>query len=173
MSTQKKVKIDPKVTAKIHEELRHMDSSESEHEIDQIMSEIELLQKRASEPVALRVVPQPETSLEEDHEPASDSLLEEFRGGGDEPSMEETLSDLRDEGPSGPSLLDDPIEAVAEETMPEEEAPEEAIEELTEEPEEKFESKEDLNTEFDKGDVMSNYEGDGTMTMVLNGNMTL
>jgi hypothetical protein len=165
MSVTKKFKIDPKISAKIHEQLRALDETQApaidqDQEIDQIMSEIESLQKRVSEPAGLRIVPDQPS---EDHEPSS--IMDEFRAGSsDEPSMEETLSDLRDEGPSGPSLLDDPVESPSDESLQETN---------TEDFEE--ESPQETNTEDfeEEGETMSNFEGDGTMTMVLNGSMTL
>ena len=179
MSVTKKFKIDPKISAKIQEQLHALDGGHTsamsqDQEIDQIMSEIETLQKRVStEPAGLRIVPNQPIEPDTDHEPSSDSIMDEFRSGSsDEPSMEETLSDLRDEGPSGPSLLDDPVEIEEEvRTGPQEPEATEEFEEDESDEEETLEM--EMSEIEEEGETMSNFEGDGTMTMVLNGNMTL
>lgn len=92
-----------------------MSSQNNRDEIDDIMNEIEALQRsmvasqdtgsetaapEAHEPVAAPA-PEPEPSLD----------MAEFRGSSDDVSMEETLSNLKDDASSGPNLIDQAIEA--------------------------------------------------------------
>lgn len=72
-------------------------------EIDEIMNEIEELQKSMS---ASQVTPAAPSAPEV-------NVMEEFKGGSDDVSMEETLANLKDDEPSGPNLIDQAMEAEA------------------------------------------------------------
>jgi hypothetical protein len=72
-------------------------------EIDEIMNEIEELQQSMS---ASQATPAAEPATEP-------NVMDEFKGGGDDVSMEETLANLKDDEPSGPNLIDQAMEAEA------------------------------------------------------------
>lgn len=129
-------------------------ATKAQDEIEQIMSEIEELQQEmdavdCSAPPA----PKEEEPKADDSGPAQEPVasddLQEFRGSGDEPSMEETLGELKEDVPAPASILE---QAVAEE------------------PDEKV-------TPIRSGDVMSKQygdeEADGSLCMTLKGKMTL
>lgn len=175
-------------------------------EIEQIMSEIELLQKEIGqvEAEAPAAPSRPKPTLVKSEGPRVETSivdtdpLEEFRAsGGGEPSLEDTLADLRDDGASGGGVLG----ALDEETEPEMgdlSSPdidrEDALARAEREVEEAFED--DGDAELDsrqleeiheeeiensistsEDDQMSHDEdkktGDGSLSMTLRGNMTL
>lgn len=105
---------------------------EAQDEINEIMSEIESLQRELDEPASeavaaaperpkLRAVPAAadmETDSGESPVESDDSLggvedLGDFHGGSDEPSIEETLGDLKHEEPASDSLLAQSLAATA------------------------------------------------------------
>jgi hypothetical protein len=89
-------------------------------EIDEIMNEIEELQQsmsasQASPAKAKAAAPiqEAETEPKVNEEVNEPSGMEDFRGGSDDVSMEETLANLKDDEPSGPNLIDQAMEAEA------------------------------------------------------------
>jgi hypothetical protein len=185
-------------------------------EIEQIMSEIELLQKEigqveaeapaAPAPRQAQPAARPKPTLVKSEGPKVETSivetdpLEEFRAsGGGEPSLEDTLADLRDDGGSGGGVLG----ALDEETEPEMgdlSSPdidrEEALARAEREVEEAFDDDGDaeldsrqleeiheeeiensISTSISEDDPMSHDEdkktGDGSLSMTLRGNMTL
>jgi CheY-like chemotaxis protein len=80
-------------------------------EIDQIMNEIEELQKGMNPPKQAAEAPahlSPAASAV-----SSDDAMAEFQAGRGETSMEETLSSLKDDEPAGHNLIDQALEAEA------------------------------------------------------------
>lgn len=167
-------------------------------EIDEIMGEIEILQQGMADaqkikaPAAEPIV-EPESVVEAASQDEAHGI-EEFRGSGDEPSLEDTLGSMKEE-PSGPSLLDVPTEAEAETVAePEEPAPvEAAAEETLEEEIQEIQSDpaEEEISASSQGDSEMTHEdsnlghlpikkkksdaasADGSLTLTLTGNMTL
>ena len=112
-------------------------------EIDQIMNEIEELQQEMNQADA--------SSTKKLHAVASqETILEEFHKGADAP-IEESLGDLKDEGTTEPTLLDD----------------DESFSDELEETVALHEEKEMAHT------TATNNSNEGSLTMTLNGSMTL
>lgn len=165
------------------------EAASADDEIAEIMSEIQSLQESMA---STEQAPAPATSRTKAPEAAvaavaasDDSLdsladeLAEFRGGGDEPSMEETLGSMKDEeAPTGKTgLLDAAIEDEAHrrpqddvDTLIEAEMAAEAG---------RVTRRVEAEADFDSGEgIMPDFsaqsqKADGTLTMMLSGNMTL
>lgn len=91
-------------------------------EIDKIMNEIEELQQGMASPnpapakARVAAVETPAEAVEEEESSTGEgpSSIAEFQAGSGEVSMEETLSNLKDDEPSGPNLIDQTIQAESE-----------------------------------------------------------
>lgn len=165
-----------KKTSKVTPQMAAQVEAETQDEIEEIMSEIESLQQgladapkskgsaaklkavpaQPAEPVFPDTTETPETN-DEDLLGAG-SGFEEFRGSGEEASLEETLGDMKGEESTGTSLLDTPDDAP---DASEDTAIIEAVEEEEEQEEEVFMSN------------PSSGDGDSALTLTLNGSMTL
>ncbi len=140
--------------------------SEAQDEIQEIMKEIENLQKGMADAGTEAPEARSETSAEPDLEVG----LEDFRGAEGEASMEETLAGMKEEEPaSGSSLLDQAIESGMDAGSEHEEpSTEEHAVRLV-----RAHDRSDAETGEKEEELMSGKSSDGTMTMSLQGSMTL
>jgi hypothetical protein len=157
----------------------------TDEEIEQIMSEIEELQQEMGESPAPAEMEAPAAEAPAAEAPAAEEdILGEFRAGagGSDSSMEDTLSALPEDEeatPAGPNLIDQALEASAEEEAPVAEAPAESTE-----PEETYAEAEEPS----QGEVIpmtprqnakpaptpaASTAEHGSLTLTLSGNMTL
>jgi len=153
--------------------------AETQDEIQQIMSDIEGLQADLADsqkpgakvpPTKLKAVQnEPVVEAADGGEAYEDGVapeqeidMSDFRGSGDEPSMEETLAGMKEEETSGNSLLDDPTPEAQPEAIEDKEAV--GVEAA------------DVGSRYSYEEtVMKKMDGapEGTLTMTLTGNMSL
>lgn len=152
--------------------------AETQDELQEIMSEIESLQKEMGDsPTAkspgssrLKAVAEPRLSQELEAAVDGDSLdmsVEDFHGDSDEPSMEETLAGMKEEPSSGSGLLDemDSAEAGDEDDFS-------ASSDMDDEDEVMEDTvRESLRDQISSDDL--DQMSDGSMTMTLSGKMNL
>ena len=145
-----------------------------DEELDQLVNDIEELReamtvatpKRSSRREAQGGAREPMMPAEHDAPAHPEPELREFHGSGDEPSMEETLAELREEddpAPRGRSLLDEPVDTAAgDEVVADDEAGEAG----------EMEGEETMmgSGKRERGGEASE---DGSLTMSVRGNMTL
>lgn len=168
--------------------------AEKTAELDEIMKELDNLEKEISstnpsKKPDLKVVEdfkieesEPiETGVEEKSEEITEEKgtdeLQEFRGASDEPSMEETLGDLKDEEPSDSSLLNEVSAPTVEKDEIEESVAEiEDIDDIeAEDIEESVETETFDSSEMTGGSAVreSDTKEKGHLSMTMTGDMTL
>jgi hypothetical protein len=168
--------------------------SREDAEIEEIMGEIETLQKEmrpvatpAAKPAAANVHVMTQKASSSDPVLSADEeedILKEFRagatGGDSDGGLEDTLADLKaDDVPQGKSILD---EAISQDSSDSEEIEEREAEHQHDEVEAQAEENDSHSSDheqeeepmaYDDDNHEQNDEQNGTLSMTLNGNMTL
>jgi hypothetical protein len=155
--------------------------AETADEIDEIMSEIQSLQQTMAEVPKAKAATVPKLKAVPDVapdpvEPEVETGAEEFRGSGDDASMEETLGAMKGEPHEG-GLLSEATETdenvQEQEEVAEAEAPaaEAEAEEVVAEQVEEEEGEEIMAKNYEQGGGGGNSEGN--LTMTLSGSMTM
>jgi len=149
---------------------------DTQDEIDKIMSEIETLQKElgavesttdsivagkaeptVTEPEVLSASAEIQEQAQAEPTPQASDEMAEFRGGGGDAGLEETLGTLEEEPSKNPSILDEVIS-------------EQVVEEVAQEEDHKGAS---MPVQDIENSPESGKEENGSLSMTLTGNMTL